>query len=377
MRNPAPAPAHAKPNARDDDNRARQLARRVASWPAIDQGLWNASCCPGDPLDDPGHGASLRLASQHKIAKGYTYWLAFLRETGLLDEAVPPEARISHARSAAWFRALKARGNRPFTIVGRFSELNLALKVLAPSADRSCVLRPNGASVRRRLFLEKRVIYVPDARILYMEGIRLMDTADQCGTARKRLLQYRDGLLFAILAARGRRLGTTAQTMNATNLRYAEGRYWIEYRRDQIKTNKTDNVLLPARLTTYITRYLEDVRPPLLRGPDHGALWVGNLGGPLAEDGINKVIRTRSKALLGVSIGPHRFRHAIGTTAPLVNRTEPGLARAVIDISEAVMAENYNRATTTFATTVFHQYMLEATQEAENRARLGNIKVRL
>ncbi|WP_201727841.1 hypothetical protein [Acidocella sp. C78] len=41
---------------------------------------------------------------------------------------------------------------------------------------------------------------------------------------------------------------------------------------------------------------------------------------------------------------------------------------------EDVMAEHYNRADGIVATEIFHEYLLKATQEAENRERLGKIR---
>ncbi|CAG4903535.1 unnamed protein product [Acidocella sp. C78] len=38
------------------------------------------------------------------------------------------------------------------------------------------------------------------------------------------------------------------------------------------------------------------------------------------------------------------------------------------------MAEHYNRADGIVATEIFHEYLLKATQEAENRERLGKIR---
>lgn len=362
-----------KPNTRDDARLARGLARRIATWPALDQALWAASCAHTDPLDDPGYGSTLRLASRFKIARGYSYWLIFLREQDWLDETAAPGDRLSDARSAAWFRALKARGNRAGTIIGRFAELNLAIRVLTPDADRSCVLQPHGASVRQRLNDDRRGFLTPDARVLYREGYRLMDTAEPSKRDRWRsqLLQYRDGLFFAIQAARARRLGTVAQTTISGNLSRVDDRYWLVYAPDQIKTGRADRVLLPKRLNPYIYRYLTEIRPQLLRGQIHDALWAGTLGEPLAERGIEKLVRKRSRHLLGVSIGTHRFRHAIGTTAPAVNRAQPRLGGVVLNISEAVAREHYNRANADLATELFHQDMLERTDDANNRARLS------
>ena len=250
---------------------------------------------------------------------------------------------------------------------------------MAPHADRSCVLQPYGASVRCRLTLTKREIDVPDVRILYAEAFRLMDTADlsRIDTDIRQALQFRDGLLFATLASRGRRLGTVVQTMTAANVERTDDRYRITYWPEQLKTGylgRADRILMPMRMTAYMNTYLQKIRPRLVRGRDSGAFWIGRLGKPLGEEGVRKIVVTRSRALLGKPIRPHRFRHAIGSTAPLVNRSQPGLARAVIDISDDVMAEHYNRADGIVATEIFHDYLLKATEEAENRERLRKVR---
>ncbi|BAJ81398.1 hypothetical protein ACMV_20510 [Acidiphilium multivorum AIU301] len=48
----------------------------------------------------------------------------------------------------------------------------------------------------------------------------------------------------------------------------------------------------------------------------------------------------------------------------------------MLDISEAVAAEHYNRANAIIATEFFHAEMLAATQAANNHARLAKIRRR-
>ena len=354
---------------RDDVRRAQQLARIIDKWPAIDRERWIIGCKSDDPFEDPGHGTRLRLASRLKAAKGYRRWLAFLAENGLLDEAAPPEARLSNWRSAAYFHALQQRGNRPYTIVGRFAELNAAIKIMALHADRSCVLRPGGASIQRRLHLEKRALFVPDARDIYRLGLELMDTADTCGSLQKRFVQFRDGLLITILAARARRLGTTALTSVETDVRRVGERYRIEYPPYKIKTNVRDDVLLPERLNPYLDRYLAEIRPGLLQGNADPAFWVNVHGAALGESGIEKLVRTRTRTHFGVAIGPHRVRHALGTTAAMINPAARGLAATVLRISDAVLAGHYNRANADLATSLFHDHLAQEIETAKTRTR--------
>lgn len=73
--------------------------------------------------------------------------MGFLTDRGWLEPAQPPLARVARPRLRAYFRALRAAGNADWTIIGRFGELVMALKILAPGEDVSWVLY--SYSVRR------------------------------------------------------------------------------------------------------------------------------------------------------------------------------------------------------------------------------------
>ena len=42
---------------------------KLERWPEADRASWQRNTTPGDPFDDPRHGASLRPASLGKISK--------------------------------------------------------------------------------------------------------------------------------------------------------------------------------------------------------------------------------------------------------------------------------------------------------------------
>jgi hypothetical protein len=81
-------------------------------------------------------------------------------------------------------------------------------------------------------------------------------------------------------------------------------------------------------------------------------------------------IRLLSRQRFGESFGPHRFRHAIATTATLRDPDHPGLAVGVLGISGAVLEEHYNRAGQSQAVTMFDQ------AAARRRARLRRAAAR-
>ena len=140
---------------------------KFEQWPPADQALWTTNCLPGDPFDDPSYGASLRPDSLLKVRKGYGRWLSFLASRGWLDESVVPLVRVSRGRLRAYFQDLRAAGNADYTIIGRFAELTMAMKILAPGEDVSWIRRPTGRTIYASLLKQKRQLIVPDGRVLF------------------------------------------------------------------------------------------------------------------------------------------------------------------------------------------------------------------
>jgi hypothetical protein len=310
----------------------------------VDRETWALSCTPGDPFDGLRYGASLRSTSLAKLRKGYGRWLCFLAERGWLDAAQPPFARVTRRRLRAYFRALRKAGNADSTVIGRFHELVMSLKILAPGEDVSWVRRPDGVSVYALLRKTGRVLLVPDSGVLFAWGLRMMDEAATRLTERERLTAYRDGLLIAMLAARGRRLRSMALLRVGRELVHRNGRFRIELAPDQVKTGKPDRFDLPDQLTSYVRHYLNVVRPALLRGRLEDAFWISMAGRPLTSHAIQSRIFRLSKRRFGQAFGPHRLRHAIGTTAPLRDPRHPGLAAGLLGISAEVLEQHYNRS---------------------------------
>ena len=314
-------------------------------WPALDRAAWELGCTPGDPFDDdPRHGAELRPASREKIRKGYGRWLHFLAEQGWLDPTAPPLARVTELRLWAYFQALRAAGNAPFTIIGRFAELRMALRILAPGADVSWVVRPGGRSIYARLRKTRKHRQVPDSGVLFKWALGIMDNADTAATPYERCRDFRDGLLLATLASRARRLRAMHGVSVGKQLVWRGGMFRIELEAELVKTKRSDHFDLPERLIPYLRRYLDEIRPALLDGRIDDALWINRRGTRLTEKAIGHIVHNRSKARFGAGFYPHGFRHALATTAALRCLEHPGLAAAVLGITTGIVERHYNRA---------------------------------
>lgn len=334
---------------------------RFDEWPAGDRQAWTHGCAPGDPFDDPRAGSNLRQGTLAKTAKSYGRFLCFLQRQGWLDPELPPLQRVARGRLRAYCQHLKAAGNAGPTIICRFNELARALRIMSPGRDVSWIRKPDGVTIDALLPKDGRPKPAPDSDVAFAAAIRIMDDAKASYTGRrhlKDLVTYRDGLLIAVLAARGRRLRSMASLRVGRAITERDGRYHIELEADEVKTGVPDRFNLPERLTPYIRHYLAAVRPRLMAGRSHNAFWVGRNGLPLTAKAIQTQVFTRTERLFGHGFGPHGFRHAIATTSVLVDPAHPGLAAALLGISGRVVEDHYRLAGPSKAAMAFDEVCL-------------------
>ncbi len=317
----------------------------VAAWPAADQQAWHRNIAPTDPFgDEAHHGATLRPATLLKVRKGYGRWLSFLASRGQLDIEIPPLERVSVPRLRAYCRTLLRAGNAPSTVIGRFADLTMAMKILAPGHDVRWIARPDGISIYTLLPKIQKPVRVPACEVLYDWGLRMMDTAGRLADPKAQAMAYRDGLLIALLAARGRRRLSMSYLTVRTEFFRDGDHYRVEFTRDQIKTKKPERFDVSVALTPYIDHYLAVSRPILLQGQCHASLWVGQSGRPLTSKGIAERLRVLSLKQFAYSFGSHAFRHALSTMLAEYDPGTPGLAADVLGISPEVESRHYNRA---------------------------------
>ncbi len=338
-------------------------------WPTVDRELWACSLRGGDDLDDPACGASLSTGTLSKIIAGYGRWLGFLAYQRELDSEISPAARVTLVRVREYVRLMRAMGNRDHTVVGRMLDLRTALRIMMPEVDLGWLTAPGGISLRSRLPMAKRPIEVPHSRVLFQWGLEMMETAMRTSAPVRRSILYRDGLLIAILAARAPRLRSITALRVGRHIIRQDGRFRMLLDPEDVKTKRPIEADLPASLTPYLERYLSVERTKLLAGQQHDWLWVNWDGNRLDRRGIDKRIRWWSAKRFGTAFGPHRFRHAIGTTAPIEDPLNPGVAAAIMGISPGILEEHYNRADHVAAARRFHATLQDERQRTEPLAR--------
>ncbi len=346
----------------------------LPEWPEADRQAWRANTERSRRHRRPKPADRYADASLHKFAQGYSRWLGFLAAEGRLDPAIPPGDRITEERLDAYFDALQACDNADYTIVGRFQELAAALAILEPGRDWRWVRGPRGGVIPRHLRTRRQLV-VPHPRVLYRWGCKLMDTASSAGASVAAALQFRDGLIIALEAARARRLRSMAGLQLGTELsRQRDGCWGIDLPPSRVKTRQNDSFSLPAHLTPYIDRYLDEVRPFLLHGRESTAVWIGNNGQDLRQKTYGEMYGLRTRQRFKIRFGPHRNRHAAATAGAIDAPHDPTLVARMLGITPGVVSEAYNRAGQTGAAKSFNT-LIDALQ-AEAITRMGYRKRR-
>ena len=191
-----------------DQPRDGGLCWSLDRWPAADRDTWILGCSPSDPFDDDPHYANtLSEATLAMTGKSYGRWLSFLASRGWLDPSQPALERVTLHRLGAYFNTLRRAGNADWSIIGRFTGLSRALKIIAPGTDVAWICRPGGPTIYSLLPRHVPVRTAPDTEVLFYWAVEMMDQAREAGVlSAQALVAYRDGLFLALLAIRARRL---------------------------------------------------------------------------------------------------------------------------------------------------------------------------
>ena len=342
-----------------------QRCMPLDQWPAEDRRRWIEGLRTGDLFEASGAGACWSPQSQRKFRHGYGRWLTWLDATGQLDNAMHPGDRVTPARAAAYVTALAATC-APCTCVGRIQELSVTLRILAPRCDWRwlaellATLRARATPVR-----DKRHRLRPAAELVGL-GRRLMREAEIAArwSPRARAVQYRDGLMIALLAHRPVRIKNFAAIRLGRQLVLQGERYWLVFSPEETKTGQPWEAVFPETLLPCLARYLEHHRPVLLRGErgtepaDIDALWVSEIATQLELGALGRRIRIHTDRAFGISLPPHWFRDAAATTIAIEDPKHVRDAHLVLGHASLITTERHYNQARSLEASRRHQAML-------------------
>ena len=337
-------------------------------WPDGDQRLWEVGLRVGDILDQPNHASRLRPATVHSAVVGYRRWLVFLRENGLLDPDVTPAARVTREHVAAYFKCLRDSQCNA-SVIARLTELRSALLIMHPDSDFRWLTSPGGRSLSSVLPVSHKPIQIIDSKVLYDWGLTMTEDALQDPNPEHRRVMVRNGVLLALFAARAPRVRSMASLRLGQTITRTGDSYRVVFEHEDIKTGRRLEYHTPSRLSAAIDRYIAVERAELLGEQSHDCFWVNQYGEPLTANEIADMVRRQSLRTFDKSFGPHRFRHALGTTAPLADPAHPGVAAAILGISGHMVEQHYNRANQADVAIKFHGNLSKTRTERRSVAR--------
>jgi integrase len=349
-----------------------QITRSIRSlplkeWSEADRLGWLDACRPGHRLIRGGAASHLAAVTQSDLANRYGLYLDFLNRHGQRDLDAAAGALVAPEFIGAFIAELQARVSS-VTVSRTIYKVRRAAQCIAPSRDFAWLaeIGKDLAVLERpkdkfaRMVLTERLIEA---------GLSLIQESetDVDGTAIRRAVRVRDGLMVALNAVCPIRLKNFAALDIGSSFVRIDKAWWITLQ--DTKSGRPDERPVPPFLTSFIERYLRVFRPILLRDATSGqgsgrtfinngaaesddvpttdmnALWIGRSGAALSYSSVERAIAETTRMTIGMAIYPHMFRVAAATSAALHVAESPNLASALLQHSnEKITEDAYIRA---------------------------------
>jgi len=319
----------------------KHLALRYEDWPEGERRAWETAQRPAS-LFGEGTGRKRRPTTLAQMCRGYGLWLGWLQRQGLLERGGTPAARLTVKNLRGYLADLEQRVSSQ-TVASRFNDLNAVIRMIAPKADRTVLIRAlRRLQKRARPSRDKRArMITPEA--LFWAGIRRMERVETERHAKRDVQagRYRDGLIMALLACRPIRRGTLALMTLGRHLTRRGDSYVISLDESETKGGRDQEEELPRVLTPYIDHYLDHYRPVLLRGHQSDAVWISTYRDALSEESHYSRFRAATKEELGIELCPHLARDIAGTGIATERPELVGLVPLVLDHADVRTAQHH------------------------------------
>lgn len=339
------------------------LSLRFEDWPQADRDAWDRAVEDGGLFEEPGLAAHWSPSTRRTAQYNYGLWLRWCQQEKLLTPCLAA-SRATQERVARYLAALEARVSLR-TRHGYLGSLYRALQALYPGEDRPWLrewlnrlerqLQPGGHKPRG----------VRDGSELLALGMLLMreaPTLDSNLSPGERLaaaVQYRDGLMIALLACRPLRRRNFASIRLGEHLIWNDSRWWLCFSERETKQRQPIEQSFPGVLEEPLGVYLATYRPCFPSAGHHSGLWASAKGGPLRSDGVYQRIVQRTTAAFGQPVSPHRFRDSAATTLARHSPEQVLAATRLLGHSRLDTTERYyNRAGTVSASRAYQASLL-------------------
>lgn len=342
----------------------------LMDWPRIDRALWSPRSGKPKLSNKPRPHDSHRPATRQTLQKIYGQWLAWLADQGALDLASTPQSRITKALVLDYVTSLRAR-LRAHSVLTTIESIDTMIAAIVPSFDRKLlkiVIKHLRQQARAEGAKKRKLVPVRD---LYELGVDLMSkAANDSRSPQEDAVLFRDGLVIALLAA------IPVRRKNACAIRIGQNLIWngeephLCFSPHEMKNHRPAEAVCANDLPRYLRTYLNIYRPILLaqRLPastaPEPALWLNLQGKPLSYDGFYWIVKSRTRAKLGLVIGPHHFRRCAATSIGSEDPLHVGVASSILTHHSPSMTEGtYNQASSLTASRRYNNTVREIRRE--------------
>ena len=317
----------------------------VSAWPEVDRLAWENSAVGDDSLDGEVDTAWMAANTRRNLTTAYARWLGWLKTTHPESLSWLPGERFSKEWVLDYLDTIR-RPLKPSTVFVYACALRTMGSVISPATDRRWFQRIIDNLERRahRQPRKRKVIIEIDR--LFNFGINMMDTAGEDPEQSEVAVaeQFRDGLIFAFLAARPVRRSNMVGLRIGQEFVATHDGYTVSIAAESYKTDVPFEFPVPDRLVPYLRLYLDEYRRVLAAGgsPKGGAyLWLYRSGAPLTGDSLRTIIGLRSEQGFGTRLNPHDFRHCAASSIVLISPDEWPIIKIILGHSSLRTAEGY------------------------------------
>ena len=344
----------------------------VHEWPEADRAAFRAAYEPGDMFDGTaGPGAHLAEGTRQMTKSSYRRWLAFLKANYPDDLSMPPADRITPERVRAFIDHLSAQIG-PSSVAAAADRLYAAARLIAPTTDWAWLKSIKTRLASRALPQDRFHLLVPPLQTLSF-GIELMDTAltMPIDGHKQREIQYRDGLLLALLSLWPIRRRSIVALTASRHLEFDDAGVNILLHPADTKSGRAESFRVPEQLLPYFMHYVKGIRPILLGPSVHDGFWASYDGRRLLGGRLYDIVRARTLSKFGKAMSLHDFRRAAATFLAMDAPEKIGLIPGVLQhVKPEVSEQHYNLARSMQAGRRFAAHLANA----RNRLRPLSIK---
>lgn len=314
-------------------------------WPAADHAAFDAAYRPGDIFDETlGPGAHHSEGTRRIMRTIWRRWLGFLADHYPSDLMKPPAERITPERVRTFVEYLSGEVGST-SVAMTVAQLYAATSLTAPAMDWRW-LAALRARLRSRAKPKDRFDRLVPAWHTLDLGIEMMEKAASLPPSRKqRELYYRDGLFLALISAWPIRRRSIAALSISRHLEFDDAGVNILLYPEDTKSKRAETFRVPEGLLPYLLRYLKEIRPRLVGRNKHDGLWASYKGCPLTAGRVYDIVRARTTARFGKTMGLHDFRRAAATFIATDAPDKIGLIPGTLQhLSLEVGEQHYNLA---------------------------------